>query len=61
MVCEEKVELAGKSSWIETEPAAAQDEPISVWWDQPPVGEDDDAYARIRAGIVRATTRTPRT
>jgi hypothetical protein len=60
MVCEEKVELAGKSSWIETEPAA-QDAPISVWWDQPPVGEDDDAFARIRAGLGKLPTRTPRT
>jgi hypothetical protein len=60
MVCEEKVEPAGKSSWLEPEPEA-QDEPISVWWDQPPVGEDDDAYTRIRAGIGRLTTRKPRT
>lgn len=57
MVCEEKVEPAGKPTWIEAE---AQDEPISVWWDQPPVGEDDDAFARIRAEIARLT-KAPRT
>ena len=60
MVCEEKVEPAGKSSWIETEPAA-QDAPISVWWDEPPVGEDDDAYTRIRAGLGMLRAKTPRT
>lgn len=60
MVCEEKVDIAGKLSWIEADPAA-QDAPISVWWDQPPAGEDDDGYASIKARIGSVTKRTPPT
>lgn len=60
MVCEEKVELAGKLSWIEADPAG-EDAPISVWWDQPPAGEDDDGYASIRDKVGILTKRTPRT
>ena len=60
MVCEEKAEMAGKLSWIEADPAG-QDAPISVWWDQPPAGEDDDGYAGIKAGAGSVTMRTPRT
>jgi hypothetical protein len=60
MVCEEKVEIAGKLSWLEAEPAG-QEAPISVWWDDPPAGEDDDGYASIKAGLASATLRTPRT
>jgi hypothetical protein len=59
MVCEEKADLAGKLSWIEAEPAG-EDAPISVWWDDPPAGEDD-GYANMKAGLVNVTTRTPRT
>ena len=59
MVCEEKVETAGMLSWIDTEPAE-QDAPISVWWDEPPVGEDDDGYTNLRAGLRNVTVRKPR-
>jgi hypothetical protein len=60
MVCEEKAEIAGKLSWIDAEPSG-QDAPISVWWDDPPAGEDDDGYASIKAGISPVKSRTPRT
>ncbi len=60
MVCEEKVDIAGKLSWIEAD-LEGQDAPISVWWDQPPAGEDDDGYASIKAEIGSRTKRTPRT
>jgi hypothetical protein len=58
MVGEEKAESAGKLAWIEAEPAV-QDAPISVWWDQPPAGGDDDGYARLKAAVGNATTRKP--
>ena len=58
MVCEEKVDIAGKLAWIEPEPQE-QDAPISVWWDEPPAGEDD-GYASMKAGIGRDKHRTPR-
>jgi hypothetical protein len=64
MVCEEKVDNAGKLAWIEAELEAEpmeQDAPISVWWDDPPGGEEDDGYASIKAGIGRGKLRTPRT
>ena len=60
MVCEEKADMAGKLSWIEAEPVG-EDAPISVWWDDPPVGEEDDGYASLRAGVTSVTKRTPRT
>jgi len=60
MVCEEKEETAGKLSWIEAEPAG-QDAPISVWWDHPPAGEDDDGYAGLKAAVRGAPIRKPRT
>ncbi len=60
MVCEEKTEMAGKLSWIEAEPMG-QDAPISVWWDDPPAGEEDDGYASLRAGVVSVKVRTSRT
>jgi hypothetical protein len=60
MVCDEKAEMAGKLSWIEAEPVE-QDAPISVWWDDPPAGDDDDGYASLRAGIVGVNIRTSRT
>jgi len=60
MACEEKMELAGKLSWIEADPAG-EDAPICVWWDQPPAGEDDDGYANIRRGVGNLSKRTPRT
>jgi hypothetical protein len=59
MMSEEKADLTGKLSWFEAEPAG-QEAPISVWWDDPPAGEDDD-YASIKAGIGAVTPRTPRT
>ena len=59
MVCEEKLETAGKLSWIEAEPTG-EDTPISVWWDEPPAGDEDDGYASLRAGIVTMKLRKPR-
>ncbi|HEY6927496.1 MAG TPA: hypothetical protein VI653_28735, partial [Steroidobacteraceae bacterium] len=58
MVCEEKADIAGKLSWIEADPVG-QDAPISVWWDDPPAGEDDDAYANLKARIRSVPGRTP--
>jgi len=43
MVCEEKWDISGKLSWIEAEPAG-EDAPISVWWDEPPAGDEDDGF-----------------
>jgi len=60
MLCEEKSDTTGKLSWVEADPAG-EDAPISVWWDDPPAGEDDDGYAGIKANIGSAPTRTPRT
>jgi hypothetical protein len=60
MVCEEKAEIAGTLAWIEAEPVE-QDAPISVWWDDPPAGDDDDGYASLRAGIVSVNIRSSRT
>jgi hypothetical protein len=60
MVCEEKAEWVEKLSWIEADPAG-QDAPISVWWDQPPAGEEDDGYPSKADLAGKLTTRTPRT
>jgi len=59
MLCEEKGDIAGKLAWIEPEPQE-QDASISVWWDEPPAGEEDDGYASIKARVVRDKHRTPR-
>lgn len=60
MVCEEKAEMAAMLSWIEAEPVG-QDAPISVWWDDPPAGDDDDGYASLRAEIVSVNLGKSRT